>query len=312
MYCSYYGFILMVILLIGDLCCWVNDMVDFGVVCFFGLYLYCLLFYVEILEQEVEWVLVYLEQMIQFEGLQMIVVIIIEMVVGINGVFVLLFGYLQGVCELCDCYGIVYIVDEVMVGFGWFGEWFGIDVFDVCFDFIIFVKGVNFGYVLFGGVVIFDCIVSVFDMMLFVGGFIYFGYLLVCVVGVVMFEVFCCDGILECVCDFGVCIVEFMVCGWVEKYLSVGDVCGFGLFWVVEFVCDQEICEFLVLFNVVGVDVVLMGVFVVVVKMVGVWLFMYFNCMYIVLLLVISEDELVCGFGVFDDVLSVVDEVVVC
>lgn len=135
----------------------------------------------------------------------------------------------------------------------------------------------------------------------------YFGYLLVCVVGVVMFEVFECDGILECVCDFGEWVVELMIIEWLDMYLLFGEVCGCGLFWVFEFVCDCEICEFFVLFNVVGVDVVLMGEVVVVCKVVGVWLFMYFNWMYIVLLLVIEEDELCCGFVVIDVVFSVVD-----
>lgn len=101
------------------------------------------------------------------EGVVMIVVIVFEIIVGINGVFVLFFGYLVGVWVFCDCYGIVYIVDEVMVGFGCVGEWFVVDVFGVVFDLIIFVKGVNFGYVLFGGVVILDRIVEFFDDVLF-------------------------------------------------------------------------------------------------------------------------------------------------
>ena len=81
-------------------------------------------------EQESERALAHLEQTILLEGAPTIAAIIIETIVGTNGVLVPPPGYLQGVRELCDRYGIVYIADEVMVGFGRLGEWFGVDAFD--------------------------------------------------------------------------------------------------------------------------------------------------------------------------------------
>jgi len=86
------------------------------------------------------------------------------MIFGIVGIMVFLFGYFVGVCDFCDCYGIFWIVDEVMFGFGCSGAWFVMDldyVIDggfLCLDLIIFVKGVNFGYVFLGGVIISDVI----------------------------------------------------------------------------------------------------------------------------------------------------------
>jgi len=60
-----------------------------------------------------------------------IVVIVFEIIFGIVGIMVLLLGYLVGVCDICDCYGIIWIVDEVMVGFGCIGVWFVVDYFVV-------------------------------------------------------------------------------------------------------------------------------------------------------------------------------------
>ena len=40
-------------------------------------------------------------------------------------------GYLQGVRELCTKYGIVFIADEVMAGFGRTGKWSAVEHFDV-------------------------------------------------------------------------------------------------------------------------------------------------------------------------------------
>ena len=56
-------------------------------------------------------------------------------------------GYMAGVREICDKYGIVMIADEVMSGFGRSGKWFAINHFDVVPDLLTFAKGVNSGYV---------------------------------------------------------------------------------------------------------------------------------------------------------------------
>ena len=68
---------------------------------------------------------------------------LIESVVGTAGVPVPPPGYLDGVRALCDKYGIVYIADEVMAGFGRTGEWLAIDNWGVNPDLIIFAKGSN-------------------------------------------------------------------------------------------------------------------------------------------------------------------------
>ena len=72
-------------------------------------------------------------------------------------------GYLAGVREICDDYGILMIADEVMSGFGRAGEWFAIDHWRVSPDLITFAKGVNSGYVPLGGVLISDEVAATFD-----------------------------------------------------------------------------------------------------------------------------------------------------
>ena len=52
---------------------------------------------------------------------------ILEPVTGTNGILIPPNGYLEGVRELCDNYGILMIADEVMSGFGRTGEWFAVD-----------------------------------------------------------------------------------------------------------------------------------------------------------------------------------------
>ena len=216
MYRSYHGSTSTAISLTGDPRRWANGTPDSGAVRFFGPYLYRSPFHAETPEQESERALAHLEQTIQLEGPATIAAIIIETVVGTNGVLVPPPGYLKGVRELCDRYGIVYIADEVMVGFGRLGEWFGIDAYDGRPDLITFAKGVNSGYVPLGGVVISERIARAFDTTPFAGGLTYSGHPLACAAGVATFEVFRRDGILERVRDLGERIVEPTLHRWVD------------------------------------------------------------------------------------------------
>jgi len=308
MYRSYHGSTATAISLTGDPRRWANDSVDNGTVRFFGPYLYRSAFHSSTVAEESQRALEHLEQTIQLEGPNTIAAIIIETVVGTNGVLIPPPGYLQGVRDLCDRYGIVYIADEVMVGFGRLGEWFGIDAFDAKPDLITFAKGVNSGYVPLGGVVISDRIASAFDSVPFAGGLTYSGHPLACAAGVATFEVFRRDGILERVRDLGSRVVEPTLRAWTEKHPSVGEVRGQGLFWAVELVRSKETREPLVPFNAAGAEAAPMGAFAAAAKKGGVWPFTHFNRMHVAPPLVIAEDELVRGLAVLDEALDVADQ----
>ena len=81
--------------------------------------------------------------------------ILMESIVGANGVILPPDGYMEGVRALCDKYGILLICDEVMAGFYRTGKMFAFMNFDMKPDIITFAKGVTCGYVQLGG-----CIVS--------------------------------------------------------------------------------------------------------------------------------------------------------
>ncbi|PKI89652.1 aspartate aminotransferase family protein [Actinomycetales bacterium SN12] len=307
MYRSYHGSTSTAISLTGDPRRWANDVSDTGAVRFFGPYLYRSPFHSSTLQEESQRALEHLEQTILLEGSSTIAAIIIESVVGTNGVLVPPPGYLQGVRELCDRHGIVYIADEVMVGFGRMGEWFGFQAYGGQPDLITFAKGVNSGYVPLGGVVISDRIAAHFDTTPFAGGLTYSGHPLACAAGVATFEVFARDGILERVRDLGERIVEPTLRSWASTHPSVGEVRGRGLFWAVELVRDRETREPLVPFNASGADAAPMGAFAAGAKEAGVWPFVHFNRTHIAPPLVISEDELVRGLSAIDEALSVAD-----
>ena len=57
-----------------------------------------------------------LEDVIKYEGPQSIAAVFLETIVGTNGILIPPDGYLQGVREICDRYGIMMVADEVMAG----------------------------------------------------------------------------------------------------------------------------------------------------------------------------------------------------
>ncbi|WP_279072966.1 aspartate aminotransferase family protein, partial [Microbacterium lacticum] len=300
MYRSYHGNTSTAITLTGDPRRWANEPADASVVHFFGPYAYRSPFHADSPEQEAERALAHLEQTIILEGASTIGAIIIESVVGTNGVLIPPPGYLPGVRELCDRYGIVYIADEVMVGFGRLGTWWGFENFDVVPDLITFAKGVNSGYVPLGGVVISDRIAAHFDTVSFPGGLTYSGHPLACAPGVATFEVFRRDGILERVRDLGERVVRPRLERMAERHPSVGEVRGLGLFWAIELVRDRHSREPLVSFNASGADAAPMAAFAAACKKAGLWPFTHFNRVHVAPPLIISEDDLVRGLDVID------------
>jgi taurine--2-oxoglutarate transaminase len=308
MYRSYHGNTGVAIALTGDPRRWPNEPVDGSVAKFFGPYPYRSPFHSSSPEEETQRALAHLEQTIVLEGAPTIAALVIETIVGTNGVLVPPPGYLAGVRELCDRFGIVFIADEVMVGFGRVGEWFAFQAFDVVPDLITFAKGVNSGYVPLGGVVISDRIAAHFDTVAFPGGLTYSGHPLACAAGVATFEVFERDGILERVRDLGSRVVEPRLREIAARHPSVGAVRGMGLFWAIELVKDAVTREPLVPFNAGGAEAAPVTAVAAACKRDGVWPFTHFHRMHIAPPLVISEDDLVRGLDVIDRALSIADD----
>jgi taurine--2-oxoglutarate transaminase len=307
-YRSYHGNTTTAISLTGDPRRWANEPADGSVAHFFGPYPYRSAFHASTPEEESARALEHLEQTIVLEGASTIGAIILESIVGTNGVLIPPPGYYAGVRELCDRYGILLIADEVMVGFGRVGEWFAFQAFDVVPDLITFAKGINSGYVPLGGVVISDRIAAHFDTTVFPGGLTYSGHPLACAAGVATFEVFERDGILARVRDLGTRVVEPRLRAMASRHPSVGEVRGMGLFWAIELVKDRETREPLVPFNAAGADAAPVAAVAAACKREGVWPFTHFNRLHVAPPLVITEDELIRGLEVIDRALDVADE----
>ncbi len=242
-YRSYHGATATSINLTGDPRRWPNDSASAGVVHFFGPFLYRSMFHATSEEQECERALANLETTIQFEGPSTIAAIILETVPGTAGIMVPPAGFLQGVRALCDRYGIVYIADEVMAGFGRTGSWFAYQQHGVTPDLVTFAKGVNSGYIPLGGVVINQAIADTFADRVYPGGLTYSGHPLACASAVASMTAMEDEGIIENARRIGEDILGPGLRALAEKHPVIGDVRGVGVMWAIELVSNRATKE---------------------------------------------------------------------
>ncbi len=214
-----------------------------GHVHFFGPYLYRSEFWATTPEEESARALHHLERVIQSEGPATIAAILLESVPGTAGILIPPPGYLAGVRALCDRYGIILILDEVMAGFGRTGRWFAFEGYDVVPDLITFAKGVNSGYVPVGGVIISDEISATFDDRVFPGGLTYSGHPLAAASIVASIDAMEAEGIVEHARRIGEDAIGPGLADLEQKHRHIGEVRGEGVFWAVELVADRSTRE---------------------------------------------------------------------
>ncbi|MDC0715097.1 aspartate aminotransferase family protein [Stigmatella sp. ncwal1] len=306
-YRSYHGATSGANTLTGDPRRWGTEPGMPGVVRFWGPYLYRSAFHATTQAEECERALSHLADVLMMEGPHTVAAIVLESVVGGNGILVPPDGYLQGVRRLCDQHGIVMIADEVMTGFGRCGEWFAVNRWNVTPDLITFAKGVNCGYVPLGGVIISDRIAETFAHRVYPGGLTYSGHPLACAAAVACIHIYKEERILEHARHLGEDVIGPALEAIQHRHPSVGEVRGVGVFWAIELVRNRKTRDPLVPYNASGPDNAPMAELASACKARGVWPFTHFNRMHVVPPLTISDDEAREGLAIIDEVLSLAD-----
>ncbi|RZU64055.1 taurine--2-oxoglutarate transaminase [Microterricola gilva] len=264
----------------------------------FGPYLYRSNFWATTPEQESERALEYLRRTIVAEGAESIAAILLETIPGTAGVLVPPPGYLAGVRALCDEFGILLILDEVMSGFGRTGDWFALDAFDVVPDLITFAKGVNSGYVPVGGVIISEEIAATFDERVFPGGLTYSGHPLAAASIVASITAFEEEQIVENAAMIGRDHLGPGLLALAERHAVIGEVRGRGVFWAVELVADRE--------SRTPVDAAFMGAVKAQLLQRGLLPFIADNRIHVVPPATVSAEEVASALAIIDEALGAV------
>lgn len=255
-------------------------------------------------EEETQRALEHLETLIQLEGPSTIAAVILESIPGTAGIMVPPPGYLQGVRELATKYGIIYIADEVMCGFGRSEKWFAIDHFDVVPDLLTFAKGVNSGYVPLGGVAISPEIAATFGQRAYPGGLTYSGHPLATAAAVATINAMRDEGIVENAAQLGADVFAPGLAALQEKHQSVGEVRGAGAFWAIELVKDRQTREPLAPYGASSPE---MNELIAACRTRGLLPFANFNRIHVVPPLNISVEDANRGLSILDEVLDIAD-----
>jgi len=95
-----------------------------------------------------------LEAAILATGPERVAAFFCEPIIGAGGVFLPPQGYLEGVQRVCREHGVLFVVDEVICGYGRVGDWFATRRLGLDPDIVAFAKGITSGYVPLGGVIV--------------------------------------------------------------------------------------------------------------------------------------------------------------
>ncbi|MFD6530183.1 aspartate aminotransferase family protein [Streptomyces sp. NPDC060184] len=306
-YRSYHGATSAAINLTGDPRRWASDTGSAGVVRFWAPFLYRSPFHATSGAEECARALQHLEDTIAFEGPGTIAAIVLETVPGTAGIMIPPPGYLPGVREICDRYGIVFVLDEVMAGFGRTGKWFAADHDGVVPDLMTFAKGVNSGYVPLGGVAINAEIAATFETRPYPGGLTYSGHPLACAAAVATIRVMEEEKVVERAARLGETVLGPGLRELAERHPSVGEVRGVGAFWALELVRNGETREPLVPYNATGEAAAPMAAFGAAAKKRGLWPFINMNRTHVVPPCTVSDAEAREGLAALDEALTVAD-----
>jgi taurine--2-oxoglutarate transaminase len=249
----------------------------------------------------------HLEEILQYEGAHTVAAVILETIVGTNGIIVPPDGYLQAIREVCDRHGILLIADEVMAGFGRSGKWFGVDNWDVVPDILTVAKGINSGYVPLGAMIVRKPIADWVRDKYFAGGLTYSGHPLACASAVASIEALTEEGIVENSAEMGGVFAEKLR-ELESKHPSIGDVRGLGCFWGIELVKNRETREPLVPFNATGEAFAPVARVAKAALERGLYLMTHWNVIIVAPPLTITRDEIDEGIGILDEALSIADE----
>jgi adenosylmethionine-8-amino-7-oxononanoate aminotransferase len=182
-----------------------------------------------------------LEAAIQRLGADRVIGFIAEPVVGATGgVLLPVEGYFKRIREICDRYGILLILDEVMCGMGRTGLLFACEQESVRPDIVTVAKGLAAGYQPIGATL---CSNAIYDRIkqgsgFFQHGHTYIGHATACAAGLAVQQTIQEEGLLDNVRAMGDLLANSLNQRFAE-HPNVGDIRVRGLFAGVELVADR-------------------------------------------------------------------------
>ncbi len=250
-----------------------------------------------------------IREVIEVEGPETIAAIMMEPITGSNCRIVPPEGYMQRLRGICDDYGILLILDEVMTGFGRTGKWFAADLWNVVPDMITSSKGITNGALPLGVVMVRRKVAEYFDDRILYAGSTQMGNPIVAAAAVAAIEVYRDEGLVENSRVLGRYLMERLE-RIRDQHPSVGEVRGKGLFAGIELVKNKETREPLIPWTVRYYEQKhpFAGRLLGKLKEDGLFVEMRWNVLMVAPPLCIGKEDLDKGLGKIDQALAIADD----
>jgi taurine--2-oxoglutarate transaminase len=250
-----------------------------------------------------------LERMIAYEGPGNIAAILLEGESGTSGCLKYPDGYLKAVREICDRYGILLIMDEVMSGFGRTGQWFGFQNHGIVPDMVAMAKGLTAGYLPFGCLMVTDEIAARYDDTMLPLGLTYSAHPVCCAAALETIRIYEADGLIANTIAMGGYMDE-QVALLKQQHPSIGDWRNTGLLGCLELVKNRETKEPMAPFNAKPGEMIVMNKVAAKIRELGMYTFVRWNYVFIAPPLCVTTAQIDEGLAIISKALAIADEYV--
>jgi len=177
-----------------------------------------------------------IEKLIEFENPELVSALIGEPIQQGFGAYSPPKEYWPIVREICDRYGVLLIIDEVICGFGRTGKMFGIEHFNIQPDIMTMAKGITSGYVPLGAAGCSDKVWEPIEVLMHLHT--YGNHPVSCATGIKNIEIIRKEGLVDNSRKMG----DYLLAGLktLEKYPIVGEARGTGLWAAIDFTSDKK------------------------------------------------------------------------
>jgi taurine--2-oxoglutarate transaminase len=249
----------------------------------------------------------YVERVIHFEGKANIAAFIFEGESGSSGCLKYPKGYLKGIKSLCEKYGILFIADEVMSGFGRTGKWFGFENHDIIPDMICMAKGLTSSYLPLGCLMVSDKIAAKFDNTSMMIGLTYNAHPVSLAASLAVINIYESDKLIENTRKMSA-YIESKIEEMRSKHPSMGAFRNTGLLGCLDILKNKTTGELIAPYNAAGEDLKVTNFIASKVRELGLYTFVRWGYIFIAPPLCINEKEIDEGLAIISEALKIADE----
>jgi len=251
-----------------------------------------------------------LERIIAYEGSNNIAAILLEGQSGSSGCFLYPDGYLKTVREICNKYGILLIIDEVMSGFGRTGKWFGFQHHDIVPDMIVMAKGLTSGYLPFGCLMVTDKIAAKYNDVVLPLGLTYSAHPVCCAAALETLKIYEDENLIGNAATMGK-YMDAQIEKLKQQHPSIGDWRNTGLLGCLELVKNRGTKEPMAPFNAKPDEMIIMNKVAAKIKELGMYTFVRWNYIFIAPPLCITKTEVDEGLAIISEAIKIADAYVI-